>query len=175
MNKKLLKTEIIGFIVVSIVGTVMHFVFDRSGQSTIAGLFCPVNESPWEHLKMLFFPFLIYTVYTQIRLKQDKFNIWFSGYISILLGMLATLSYFYTLNGALGGSNEWVNISSFFAGLAAAFTVNYFLINNSIGRGIPNGVAGAMLIVTVLAFFLFTFKPPIIPLFQDPQNFTFGI
>lgn len=153
----------------------MHFIYSLSGENKFAGLFCPVNESPWEHLKMLFFPFLIYTIFTQIRLKQDKFNIWFSGCISILLGMLATLSYFYTLNGALGGNNEWVNISSFFVGAVIMFVINYFLISNSIGRGIPNGIGGAMLIVTALVFFLFTFKPPIIPLFQDPQNLTFGI
>lgn len=175
MNKKLLKIDMIGFVVVCITGTLMHFIFHWSGENTIVGLFCPINESPWEHLKMLFFPFLIFTVFAERKLKQDKFNIWFAGYISILTGMTATLCYFYTLNGALGGNNEWVNISSFFAGLAIAFVVNYFLVNNSIGRGFPNGIAGGMLILTTLAFILFTFKPPIIPLFQDPQNFTFGI
>jgi L-lactate permease len=89
--------------------------------------------------------------------------------------MLTTLSYYYTLNGSLGGNNEWVNISSFFVGVAIAFIINYFLINNSIGKGMPNAIAGAMIIITILIFFLFTFKPPIIPLFQDPQNYTFGI
>lgn len=175
MKKKLLKIEIIGFAVVSIIGTLAHFAFDWSGGNIIVGLFCPVNESPWEHLKMMFFPFFLYTILTERLMKQDKFNIWFSGYISIITGMAATLCYFYTLNGALGGNNEWVNISSFFAGLAIAFVINYFLINNSVGRGMPNAIAGAMMIVTTLAFILFTVKPPIIPLFQDPQNLTFGI
>jgi uncharacterized protein involved in response to NO len=175
MNKKLLKLEIIGFVVVCIVGTVMHFVYEWTNDNTVVGLFCPINESPWEHLKLLYFPFLLYTIITQIKLKQDKFNIWFAGYISIITGMAVTISYYYTLNGALGGNNEWVNISSFFVGVAVTFILNYFLINNSVGKGTPNAIAGAMLIITVLIFFIFTFKPPIIPLFEDPINHTYGI
>lgn len=153
----------------------MHFIYKLSGENSIAALFVPVNESPWEHLKMLFFPFALFCVYTQIKFKQDKFNIFFAGYVSILAGMWSTLSYFYTLNGALGGNNEWVNFSSFFIGLAVAFALNYFLIRYSVGKGMPNAVCAAIMIITAGIFFLFTFKPPLIPLFQDPQNLSFGI
>ena len=78
MNKKLFKLEIIGFIFVSIVGTLSHFLYDWLGKNVFAGVFCPVNESPWEHLKLLFFPFAIYTVYMYIKLKNIKFNVFFA-------------------------------------------------------------------------------------------------
>ena len=117
MNKKLFKLEAIGFIFVSIVGTLSHFLYDWLGKNLVVGIFCPVNESPWEHLKLLFFPFAIYTVYMYIKLKNSKFNVFFASYISIVCGMTATLCYFYTLNGMIGGNNEWVNISSFFVGV----------------------------------------------------------
>lgn len=174
MNKRLLKLMIAGFIFVSITGTIQHFLYDWLGQSRIVGYFCPVNESPWEHMKLLFFPYLIFTFYLQSQLKNDKFNIYFASYISIIMGMWSTLSYFYTFNGALGGNSEWVNISSFFVGVAVAFVLNYLLLNNSVGKGTPNTIAFIMLILTSLVFFLFTAKPPIIPLFQDPQSLTFG-
>lgn len=175
MNKKLLKLEILGFIITSILGTLLHFAFEWSGESRIIALFAPINESPWEHMKMLYFPFFTFTIYTKFKLAKDKFNVYYSNYTAIVLGMIATLCYYYTLNGMLGGNNEWVNLSSFFVGMAAAFIISYFLINNTVGRGMPNAIAGIMLVVTCLAFFLFTFKPPLIPLFQDPINFTFGI
>lgn len=174
MNKKLLRLMVIGFVFVSITGTIQHFFYDWLGQIRAIGYFCPVNESPWEHLKLLFFPYLIYSLYLQCKLNKDKFNIFFSAYISILLGMWTTLSYYYALNGGLGGNKEWVNISSFFVGVAVAFIINYLLLNNSVGKGMPNAIAFAMLIVTVIAFISFTVKPPLIPLFQDPQSLTFG-
>ena len=51
MSKTLLKLDIIGFVFVSVIGTLAHFVFEWSGNNTVVGLFCPINESPWEHLK----------------------------------------------------------------------------------------------------------------------------
>jgi hypothetical protein len=175
MNKKLLKLEIIGFIFVSVIGTLQHFIFEWTNENILVAMFCPVNESPWEHLKLLFFPFLFYTLYMAIKLKNDKFNVYFANYIGLLFGMWATLSYYYTFNGMIGGNNEWVNISSFFVGVAIMFIISYFLINNSVGRGTPNYLAFAMIIVTAIVFFIFTFAPPLIPLFQDPQNLVYGI
>lgn len=175
MNKKLVKIEILGFIISCIIGTLLHFLYNWSGESKLVALFAPINESPWEHMKMLFFPFLAFTIFITIKLRQDKFNTLYSNYTAIVIGMIVTLCYFYTLNGMLGGNNEWVNLSSYFVGMAFAFIVSYFLINNSVGNGYPNTFGGIMLVVTCLVFFLFTFKPPLIPLFQDPINLTFGI
>lgn len=175
MNRKLLKLEISGFIFTSLIGTLMHFVFNWTNQNLFAGLLCPVNESPWEHLKLLFFPIFFYSIYMSVKLSKDKFNVYFANYIGILLGFWSTLSYFYTLNGIIGADNEWVNISSYFVGLAVAFIISYFLINNSVGRGTPNYLAFAMMIVTAIVFFTFTFSPPIMPLFQDPKTLSYGI
>ena len=44
------------------VGTACHFAFDFFGQSRLIAPFVPVNESTWEHLKLLFFPFLLLLV-----------------------------------------------------------------------------------------------------------------
>ena len=175
MNKRLFINRIIGFVFVCVLGTIGHFLFKWSGEKVIVGLFFPVNESPWEHLKLIFFPFLIYSFYTAYKYRQDKFNIFFASCVSVFLGMWSTLSYFYTFTSIKGDISEFINISSFVIGVAVAFAVSYFIINNSVGRGMPNSFALIILIITVLVFFLFTFKPPFLPLFQDPQNLSFGI
>ena len=45
-------------IAVAVLGTLNHFLYELSGGAAIFALFCPVNESTWEHLKLLFFPYL---------------------------------------------------------------------------------------------------------------------
>ena len=174
MNKRLLKIEIIGFVIVCIAGSLGHFFFKWSGQNQIVGLFFSVNESPWEHLKLIFFPFFAYTVFTAVKLKQDKFNVFFANCVAVFLGMWSTLSYFYTFTAIIGEISEFINISSFIIGVAIAFVISYFLINNSVGRGLPNSFALIILILMCLIFFLFTFKPPYLPLFLDPQTKTYS-
>ena len=56
------KWEIAEFIFIAIVGTLLHFVYDWSGQNPAVGIIAPVSESTWEHLKLLFFPFLLLLV-----------------------------------------------------------------------------------------------------------------
>ena len=60
-DKKFYKRYIVtGFLFVGIFGTLFHFVYDWCRQSRLIGLFVPVNESTWEHMKLLFIPMLIY-------------------------------------------------------------------------------------------------------------------
>lgn len=175
VNKKLIKTEIIGFIAVCIVGTLLHFVYKWTGENKFFALFCPVGESPWEHLKLLYFPFLIFTIYERVILNKDKFNVFFANYVGISVGMLLTLNIYYTSLGITGKQISAVNIASFFIGVAAAFIISYIMINSSIGGSLANGICCALFIVDAIIFMLFTFEPPIIPLFQDPQTLQYGI
>lgn len=175
MEKKIVKLEGIGFVAVSAVGTLMHFVYDWSGKNRIVGLFAPVNESIWEHLKLLFFPFIAYAIFEAIKLSDSKFNISFAKLTGILCGTGATLSVFYICEGALDKSFDTVNIASFFIGVGIAFLVSYHIIKSSKGRGFINGMSTALLIVISIVFIYFTLYPIEIPLFRDPTNMSYGI
>ena len=60
-DKKFYKRYIVtGFLFVGIFGTLFHFVYDWCRQARLIGLFVRVNESTWEHMKLLFIPMLIY-------------------------------------------------------------------------------------------------------------------
>lgn len=39
-----------------LIGSVLHFAHQLLGQNPVAGLFFPVNESVWEHCKMVLLP-----------------------------------------------------------------------------------------------------------------------
>ena len=62
MGKRLNFWPLAGFLTVSVLGTLAHFAYEWSGKQLLAGAFCAVNESTWEHMKLLFFPALLFTM-----------------------------------------------------------------------------------------------------------------
>ena len=175
MSKRLFRYEILGFIFVSVIGTLCHFLYEWLNYSKIIALFCPVNESVWEHLKLLFFPYLIWTVieYFLLHKKENYFSSKIKG---VLCGILFIVTFFYTYSGVTGKTSTFIDILYFFIGTAIAFIISYGIMRNSKRNSqICEIIAIILFIIVAGAFFLFTFIPPLIPLFEDPQKFTYGI
>ena len=57
--KNIRKSIIICAVLVMVTGTLMHFAYDFFGNNRLVGMIAPVNESTWEHMKLIFFPGLI--------------------------------------------------------------------------------------------------------------------
>ena len=175
MSKKLLKYDIIGFVFVSIIGTLAHFVYEWTNKCVIAALFCPINESPWEHLKLIFFPYLIWTVIQAFIMKGTK-NVLPAKFIGVFVGMTATLSFFYTYTGIIGRNIDPLNIFSFFIGVFVAFLLDYIIIKSEKMHETGKNITAVILFIIMGAIFiLFTFAPPLIPLFKDPITSSYGI
>ena len=67
------KCNVLAFLIIGILGTLGHFVYDWSGQAKILGYFFATNESTWEHLKLLFFPTIIYSLF-EFKFSKEKFK-----------------------------------------------------------------------------------------------------
>ena len=52
----------IGILVISIVGTIAHFLYDISKHNKVVGLFTAVNESTWEHIKIALTPSFLWGI-----------------------------------------------------------------------------------------------------------------
>ena len=117
------KTNLLRFIFISILGVLLHFTYEWSGDNSFVGLFSAVNESTWEHLKLLFFPMLLLTIF-EILLMPDKLpeNFLFSRTIGIVSGMAFIVISFYTILGVIGKSYDSINIALYFAGVLYALT-----------------------------------------------------
>lgn len=74
MKRPALKWEPIGIAVISVLGSVLYFAFELSGEWPPAGIIAAVNESVFEYLKLTFWPTLIYAAVTYRLLKQDTHN-----------------------------------------------------------------------------------------------------
>lgn len=177
MNKKQIKQEVAGVIFVSIAGTLAHFVYAISGENGFAALFVPVNESVWEHLKLLWFPYIIFAA-VQFFLpgRKDSASFWAAKAAGAYMGALFIATFFYTYSGALGETVTAIDILSFYLGVLGAFGTDYVLMRSA--RPAPKAAAAmgiAALAGMTLLFFLFTYHPPQIALFEDPQSGSFGI
>ena len=56
MKQTISRWQMGGFLFTSVLGTALHFLFDLPGGSAVAALFSAVNESIWEHIKLIYYP-----------------------------------------------------------------------------------------------------------------------
>ena len=174
MKRNIHLWQLMGFAVVSLVGTLLHFLYDWTGQSVLAAPFSGVNESTWEHMKLLYVPLFLYAIVQSYFFREYK-NFWCVKMKGTLIGLTAIPVLFYTLRGAFGETPDWINIAIFFVSAAAVFwTENRWFQRGSAFCPHPKG---AFLILSVIGilFILFTFLTPAIPLFLDPVTGLYGI
>jgi fucose 4-O-acetylase-like acetyltransferase len=163
-----LKTFLSRFLFISVLGVLLHFTYEWSGDNPIVALFSAVNESTWEHLKLLFFPMLLLTIIELLftEKRQLPSNYLFARTIGILSGMAFIVIAFYTLTGVFAKLPDAVNIALYFLGVFLALC-----IENKINRGNSqnhSAFAAIVLLALTIAFFVFTKYPPSIGLFANP-------
>ncbi len=158
---------ITGALFVSILGTLLHFAYSLSGNNFFVGLFTPVNESTWEHTKLIFFPMLVYSLYLNKRLK-DTYPCINSAMISGgLLGVILIIVLFYTYSGIIGFNVDFVNISIFLISVIVSFYVVYKLTLSCKAEKYKL-LLQILNIVMIYLFIHFTYNPPGISLFANP-------
>ncbi len=167
MNR--LKTyTLTGIVFVAVVGSLAHFVYGWSGQNPLAAPFFPVNESTWEHMKLVFFPALAYGLIMQSRLKNEYPCISSAVPAGILAGTFSIPVLFYTYTGILGFHTLILDIAVFILSVLITFAVIDTLTQSCrIHRG--TGLYLAVLL-TAAAFVLFSYNPPSMGLFAEPVN-----
>lgn len=168
MSKLKLYT-IAGTIFVIITGSLAHFVYEWSGKNFILGFFFPVNESTWEHMKLCFFPMLIYSFFMNKRLKDDYPCVTTALLSGILLGTFFIPVIFYTYSGILGSNYVPLDIAVFAISVIIAFwavyklTLSCKMISCSFRLGL-------FVLVIAVCFLVFTYIPPDIGLFIAPTE-----
>ena len=166
--------ELFGFSITALGGTVLHFLYDWLDEAVWIAPFSGVNESTWEHMKLLFWPMFIYAIIQSFLFKDYK-RFWCVKLRGSMLGLLLIPVIFYTFNGAIGKSPDWINIAIFFISAAAVFIYETRALNKEIYSCNHPKLALGMLCILALLFVIFTFKTPEIGIFKDPLNGAFGI
>ncbi len=164
----------IGFGVTSALGTFLHFLYDLSGGAAWAALISGVNESTWEHMKLLFFPMFGFAI-VQRSFFSEREDFWCVKLKGILLGLVLIPVIFYTYNGVIGKSPDWINIAIFFISAAVAYIYETRQFNKATAKCRSPKLAVGLLCLIAVLFAVFTFVTPEIGIFKDPLTGTYGI
>ncbi len=161
---------IVGIIFTAAAGTCLHFLYQWSACRPAAALIGAVNESTWEHLKLLFFPVLLYTLLESIFFARRASGFLWARTLALMAGMALIVCGFYTYSGILGKNYFIADITLFMAG-----TITTFLLTIAIQKWRRNfpahtGLAILLLVIWTALFFIFTFYPPKIGLFMLPSS-----
>lgn len=166
----ILKKNIIAFFVIGIAGTLGHFVYKWSGNFKLLGYIFPVSESTWEHLKLLFFPAIIYFIISYYRTESKPKNFFPALAISVSCGMSLIVTIFYTISGVLGFNLGFVNIGIYFIGVIATICkMNKIIKSGKYSSKNALVVSMLYLIVMTLLFILFSYNPPKLGVFKIPK------
>ena len=175
MKQRSILWQAAGFALVTFGGTILHFLYDWTGCSILlVAPFTGVNESTWEHMKLLFWPMFLFALVQWLFFK-DQENYWCVKLAETLLGLLLIPVLFYTYNGVFGKSPDWINIAIFYITTLLVFLFEWWAFRNDrLQCRHPRLAFTAICLIGVL-FVVFTFAPPQIPLFQDPLTGTCGV
>ncbi len=157
---------IIGAVVTIILGVISHFVYDWTGGNFFVGLFFPVNESTWEHMKLLFFPMFAYALVAGKKMEEEYPCIYNAMFTGILVGLALIPVFFYTYTGVLGFNVDWINIALYVISVLTAYYVVY-----RVAQKCTKGdwkILRYVMYALLLAFMVFTVYPPKLGIFVSP-------
>ena len=166
--------QLVGFAVTALGGTLLHFLYEWTGEAAWIAAFSGVNESTWEHMKLLFWPTFIFAAVESFFFREYE-NFWCVKLRGILLGLSLIPILFYTYNGVIGKSPDWINIAIFFVSAAIAYIYETRLFKKDGAKCKSPKLAFVFLAAIALLFVFFTFNPPEIAIFKDPVTGAYGI
>jgi len=158
---------LLGILVLFAVGSLFHFLYSLTGECFIIGLFVPINESIFEHTKMVVLPVFIWWFIFYLFRKKDLFvNAWFtSALISMISAIIAIPMLFYFYSQAFGIESLIIDILILLASLAIGQILGLHYYRH--GKGIEYHFAIFLMIVIIILFAFFTINPPAFPIFNS--------
>lgn len=160
------KRYLIAFVLAAAAGTALHFLYGIL-PNPLTALISPVNESVWEHMKLLFWPTLAAAA-VLAAMSRHKIRIW-SGFLLSLLVMPAfLLCVYYSLKCAFHIESLAIDLALYYGTMAGGFWLAYLSAKSRrLQRAAPWLLLPVMLCGAALI--LFTFAAPPLPIFLPPQ------
>lgn len=174
MKKSLSFWQILGFVFTGIAGVILHFLLNWTNRNIVVASFSAVNESAWEHMKILFFPMFVFALIENRYIGKEYKNFWCAKLIGIVVGVVLIPALYYTINGIFGSTPDFINIAIFYVAAAISYILESRLMKNELISCDSKKTAIVILVLIALLFAFFTFMTPQIPLFEDPITNTYG-
>jgi len=174
MKKYALKLELVGIVFIIVLGGALHFVFDLSGEWPPLALIAAVNESVWEHLKLGFWPALVYFLIEYRYIRKSSSNFLFAKAIGILLIPAAITVLFYAYTAFIQDMLA-ADLTIFVVAVVVGQLTSYKVLTVSPLPSWVNRLGMVLLILLAIAFGTLTYYAPQLPIFRDPISGGYGI
>lgn len=166
---KLKKLEIIGIFAIFGLSIILHFLYPWTGLDFVKP-FSAINESVFEHLKMIYFAGLFYAIFEFFIGPRDNKNFIFAKAIALLFIPIFVAAIFYTYTSAVGHNILWVDILTTFLTVFFSQKISYRLMSSDKDFSKYTTLGGGILIIMTFMFMIFTFVHPDLCIFKVPEN-----
>lgn len=167
------KWEIWGAITGILLGSALHFAHAWSGNNPVMAIFAAVNESTWEHLKLAFWPTLIFAIIEWFIFGKNVKNFCLASLVKLFSMPIIIIALFYGWLAIFPDSFIW-DISIFIVAVILGYYFSYRIMKITKPLGWEK-ISLVIILVGLLKFSLLTYFPPKIFLFQDPVSGGYGI
>jgi len=174
-SKQVLKWEISGIFFLIIVGSLLHFLFDWSYQHPIVGVVSAVNESVWEHLKLGYWSLVMFSLLEYHFIKRATNNFFLAKGLGILILQGIILLVYYTYSTLWGEPTVVIDIAAYILGCILCQVVSYRILTRTRKSRVLNRLGLGILLIHAALLIVFTFIPPMLPIFQDSHTLSYGI
>lgn len=168
MKNSVLLWEIGGFFFIGLIGAALHFTFELSNFSNmVVAFFSTVNESTWEHLKMVFWPGVFFALieYSYIRDRVNNFLV--AKSVSLFVMPLIITLGWYAYTPFTQRSIFRLDLLLFYVAVVVGQFISYKLLTREPLSKRAAVIFTVGLAVMLFAFSTFTFFPPKIFLFEN--------
>lgn len=168
---KLALWEIGCVIWVCVAGSMLHFAFELTDYWTPMALVAAVNESAWEHTKILFWPGLVFAIVQYTYTRHLHKNYWQGKAAALAVTVLAILALYYGYMAALdiwgGSATLQAMMTITVLGVSIGQFVSYRILTAEPFSPGTERYAAVTFVVLVAMFSLLTFFPPRVFLFEN--------
>ena len=164
----------IGMITISLVGTLLHFMYEMSGHNKFVAIFAAVNESTWEHIKICMTPTILWSLYDGYIYGTNA-NYFIAKSLSLLMIIFLIPFLFYTYTAFTKKAILWVDIVCFYLVVVCSQLIfNYFVNLNSLPF-IYSYLSCILLFIEISSYMFLTFNPLKHFIFEDPISHKYGL
>ncbi len=166
--------EIAGLVFIVVVGGAWHFGWAWVGRPLALAWLFPVNESVWEHLKLVFFPMLLWFAVERPRLREEASNLLTARALELLAAFAVIVGGFYLYTAIAGRNFLTADIALFVAAVVLGQGLSAEVMAGRRVQPYVEAASAAVLVAAFALFVAFSYAPPRTGLFRDPPTGTWG-
>ena len=164
---------IISILIISIVGTLGHFLYDLTNHNKFIGIFAAVNESTWEHIKIALTPSLLWGIVDGFLYGTNP-NYFFAKVLSLITIIILMPLLFYGHRLISKKDSLVFDIIIFYIVIICSQLVFNYIINMSSINFIIHYISCIVLFIIFGFYMIFTLFPLKNFIFKDPITNKYG-